>query len=310
VRHAVSIFGSDDDLASRVAPFLKHGVEAGEVVIVVTDRRKRALLDEALGPAGASIEQIDRDSFYTRPEAAIASYDAQVRRLLRAGAPAVRLFGELPVCTTREEVDAWIVYEAILNRAFDRRPVSILCGYDEREQPGALIENAWLTHPHVVAEGREHNSHYREPGEVARLRTLPLDAPHGLRALDVDGDALGFRTLLAREMSDAGVAAAEAQNLLVAAGEVLANAYRHGGGIRRVRIGRVGTRFVCEISDRGPGIADPLVGYIPPGAYDPCGGGLWVARQLTRRLDLVSSPRGLTARLWVDADDGTAARPA
>ena len=56
----------------------------------------------------------------------------------------------------------------------------------------------------------------------------------------------------------------DATNLLLAAAEVLANAERHGGGTPSVRVGRVGDRFVCEVSDDGPGIDDPLAGFLPP----------------------------------------------
>src|SRR3954464_13656096 len=53
--------------------------------------------------------------------------------------------------------------------------------------------------------------------------------------------------------------------------------------------GAWGTNFVCEISDHGPG--DPLVGYIPPHPGNGRGSGLWVARQLTERLEMISSDR-------------------
>jgi anti-sigma regulatory factor (Ser/Thr protein kinase) len=87
--------------------------------------------------------------------------------------------------------------------------------------------------------------------------------------------------------------------MLVAAGEVLANAGRHGREPVSVRVGRVGVRFACEVSDGGPGIGDPLVGYVPPRPGHVEGAGLWVARQLTRQVELVSSPQGFSVRLWI-----------
>jgi anti-sigma regulatory factor (Ser/Thr protein kinase) len=64
-----------------------------------------------------------------------------------------------------------------------------------------------------------------------------------------------------------------------------------------VRLGQADGRFVCEIADHGPGLDDPLAGYLPP--RPGRGAGLWVARQLTRRLEMLSSERGLTTRLWI-----------
>jgi anti-sigma regulatory factor (Ser/Thr protein kinase) len=87
--------------------------------------------------------------------------------------------------------------------------------------------------------------------------------------------------------------------MLIAAGEVLANAQRHGGEPLSVRVGRVGDRFVCEVSDAGPGIGDPLVGLLPPQPGEVEGAGLWVARQLTHQLELAPSPQGFSVRLWI-----------
>jgi hypothetical protein len=83
---------------------------------------------------------------------------------------------------------------------------------------------------------------------------------------------------------------------------VMANARRHGDGIRqradRPRAWELRLRDLRRRSgDRGP--AGRLH---PPAPQGADGAGLWVARQLTRRLDLLSTAYGLTARLWVQAD--------
>jgi anti-sigma regulatory factor (Ser/Thr protein kinase) len=113
-----------------------------------------------------------------------------------------------------------------------------------------------------------------------------------------DGDAHALRARLLAEMAAAGVPEVDAAKMLMAVVEVLTNAHRHGDGVRAIRIGRVGERFVCEISDHGPGLHDPLAGYLPPHPGHARGAGLWVARQMTRRLEMTSSERGLTTRLW------------
>jgi anti-sigma regulatory factor (Ser/Thr protein kinase) len=90
-----------------------------------------------------------------------------------------------------------------------------------------------------------------------------------------------------------------ASAMLLVASEVFTNAVRYGYGARMVRVGPVGARFVCGIADHGPGLDDPLVGYMPPDPEQGAGAGLWIARQLTSRFEMVSSADGLTARLWV-----------
>jgi anti-sigma regulatory factor (Ser/Thr protein kinase) len=87
--------------------------------------------------------------------------------------------------------------------------------------------------------------------------------------------------------------------MLIAAGEVLANAQLHGEAPLSVRVGRVGDRFACEVSDAGPGIGDPLVGWVPPHPGHVGGAGLWVARQLSRQLELVPASNGFSVRIWI-----------
>jgi anti-sigma regulatory factor (Ser/Thr protein kinase) len=297
-----NLFAYDDDsaLVDRVAPFLAAGLAAREAVVFVVDPRKRAVLCDALGALADRVSYIDRDGYYTRPEAALAGYDAYIRRRVKDGAARVRVFGELPLCRTREESDTWIRYEALLNPAFAHHPVPIVCGLDAREQPDFVLEGSWETHPRTMSEGWPENGHYHDPAQVVRARTPAPDDVRGLAMVPAHTDARTLRRRLVAEMAAARVRDAKAQDMLRAVGEVVANAHRHGGGVRAVRAGRAGKHFVCEVSDHGAGLDDPLAGYLPPHQGHAQGAGLWVVRQLTDRLDMISTSRGLTARLWID----------
>jgi anti-sigma regulatory factor (Ser/Thr protein kinase) len=204
---------------------------------------------------------------------------------VRAGAPRVRAIGEVAFGTTPEEWAEWTAYEAILNRALARHPAWVVCPYDARVLPDRVVQDAAHTH------AGEHDE--------ALLRALmtELEPLPELRTVPLGEDARGFREQLARELVAARVPDAQARDLIVAAGEVLANACRHGGGPRTLRAGRAKGRFVCELSDGGPGLDDPYAGYLPPDVGG--GAGLWVARQLVWRLELSSGPDGLIARLWL-----------
>jgi anti-sigma regulatory factor (Ser/Thr protein kinase) len=297
--HSLSVYDDDTDLRSRAAPYLQAGVDAGDAVVTVVDQRKWALLRGLLGPAAEPISYVDRDAFYTRPEDALFAYDARVRHLVRDGAPRVRVWAEFPVSANQEEADAWIAYEAILNHAFAHHPVQLLCGYDAREHAEAVLEGAWRTHPQVLGEAWRENPRYHDPAQVVRGLTPDARPLPGLRPLPLPTDTAGFRRVLLEEMAADGVAMREAQNLVMAAGEILANARRHGNGAKALRVGPVDGRFVCELADHGPGISDPLTGYLPPRPGLDDGAGVWVARQLTDRLEFVSTPEGFATRLWV-----------
>jgi len=299
VRHSLFVYGDDDRMAEKMAPFLREGLAEGERAVAVLDRRKWRRLADELGPGAEEVLYIERDSFYTRPEAALAGYDSTLRRFEREGASGVRVFGELPRCETEADWNLWLTYEAILNRAFEHHRAWVICGYDTREVPGPLLDGAFDTHPEMLTEEWEEVEHYHAPEDVVKSRT-PAPAPlSGLRTVPLDDDSRAFREALRAELEAAAVPEDDAENMLVAAGEVLANAKRHGGEKLSVHVGQVGERFVCEIADDGPGIDDPLAGFLPPRQGHADGAGLWVARQLTGQLELVSSLEGSTVRLWV-----------
>ena len=207
---------------------------------------------------------------------------------------------EIPLQPTPEDWSEWISYEAIVNHALADRPAHILCVYGTESAPDHVIDAVWRTHPQVEANTSSTSGlHYHDPLEVLAAHTAePASAPE-LRTLTPTADALEFRELLAAELTAARAPQAKAMDMIVAANEVFENALRYGGGVHRVRAGLVEGWFVCEIEDRGPGLDDPLAGYLPPRPERARGAGLWVARRLVRRLELVDNRPGLNVRLWL-----------
>jgi anti-sigma regulatory factor (Ser/Thr protein kinase) len=299
VRHDLLVYDSDEQYAEQLVPFVQAGLDRGEAVVAVPGRATDRLLRDALGATSDRVTFHLCEDWYTRPEAALARYDAAVRASLRDGATGVRVAGEVPFCSSQHEWDAWVRYEAILNRAFAGRPVSMTCTYDSRVVPDHMVDAARHTHPNLASYDRQENLDYHDPAEVLRAHAPGPEPVPELHNLPVDSEARALRGTLSREMADAGVAPDQAKAIVLAASEVVLNAERHGDGVRSIRVGGGDGTFVCEVSDAGGGLEDPLAGYLPPGAPAGNGEGLWVARQLTRRLDLLPSPEGgLTVRLW------------
>jgi anti-sigma regulatory factor (Ser/Thr protein kinase) len=312
MRHTLFIYDDDDGMIGKLAPFLEAGLADGEPVVVVLERKKWELLAGELGADAGLISFLDRDLLLTRPEDALARFDVAFRRLGCGEAISVRVYGE-PRWGADAERDSWIAFEAIFNRAFEHQSGWAMCGYDAREVGELVLEGALETHPEVLTDRWTRNPGYVEPAEVVRAHT-PAPVPLSrLRAVPVDDRPRAIRECLGAELSAAGVPESEAQDLLLAAGEVLANARRHGGELVSIRIGGVDDRFVCEIRDDGPGFDDPLAGFVPPRPGQADGAGLWVARQLTRQLELVPTADGFGVRLWAgtgsQAQYGIAPRP-
>jgi anti-sigma regulatory factor (Ser/Thr protein kinase) len=161
-----------------------------------------------------------------------------------------------------------------------------------------VLDGAWRTHPNVIAAEGESGSQYDGAEHLLRALTPRHEALLELQPLPRAADARAFRDLLAARLAADDVPTGRKVDMLVAASEVFVNAVVHGRGVAMVRTGTVEGRFVCEISDAGAGLDDPFAGYLPPESNDAPGAGLWVARQLTWRVDLITSARGLTVRLW------------
>jgi anti-sigma regulatory factor (Ser/Thr protein kinase) len=299
LRHDAFVYEADDEFVGQMAAFLRAGFAEDAAAVAVTTRRNWALLRDALGSASDRVRFTERDDWYRRPVGAIGCYGATLRDLKAGGASSIRVIGEVGFGSTPEEWRQWTAYEAILDRVFADQPAWIVCPYDARALPDEVVEGAWRTHSQVLTDGWGANPHYDDPERVARSLAREAEPLPRLRPLPLGGNPGSFRDRLARALIAANVPEDKARDMLVAANEVVVNAWLHGGGPRAARFGHVGDRFVCEVSDGGPGLDDPLAGYMRPGP-DPTGGaGLWIARQLTWRLDLLSSPDGLTVRLWV-----------
>ena len=301
MRHELFTYDSDALLAERAVPFLEEGLAEDEAVLAVTTPKRQGLLRERLAAAAGRVAFLDRDEFYTRPEAVLAAYDETLRSRVRGSIAGVRVVAELPICENLLEWRKWMAYEAIVNRALAEHPVWIICAYDTTEVPAEVIDLACRTHPVIAEEQDGTHAHegYAAPEEIVRaLAAPPISGPR-LTPVPVEPDPRRFRDALAGALAGADVTGERADRMLVAAGEVFCNARRYGGGLRSVGVGRMGDRFICELADHGPGIDDPLAGYVPPTVGGHAGAGLWVARQLTWRLELVPTADGLVVRLWV-----------
>jgi anti-sigma regulatory factor (Ser/Thr protein kinase) len=296
LRHNAFVYESDDEYVERSVAFLQDGLEAGEWAIVANTRDGLAKMRDAMGPDVERVSFVDVSSTYDRPARAVAAYYGLLVDHLRK-APAVRAVADFQVGPAPGEWNEWVGYEAITNVAYSHLPAWIVCTYDANTLPDPILEGASKTHAELLEDEWQASDSYEDPRELLR-RLVPEPEPiSGLRSLS-PGDSLEtFREQLARELVAEKVSEAEALHMLIAGTEVAANAIRHGAGISELRSGRVDGRFVCEVVDRGGGFDDPAAGYLAP--RNGTGVGLWVARQLARRVESFHSPQGFTVRVWL-----------
>jgi hypothetical protein len=303
-RHDMFVYDDDDAYSRLIAPYLEEGLDEGEALMAVFVPDKQSLLRDALGSTSDAVDFTDANDVYTRPEAVLSRYDARMRRILRDGAQSIRFIGELPLCETAQQWDTWMLYEALLNYAFTHLPLRVVCTYDERVVPASVLQKSRCTHPQIHTcdwdGGEWHDSPHFDPSEVVRSLTPGPEPLPGLREVSPGENARSLRERLANELDADAMPADRARNMLVAAGEVAANAHRHADGLRRMRVGRVVaiSSASSQTGGRGSTIRSPVTAHLTRGPVE--GGGLWVARQLTSRLNLHPGPDGgLRARLWV-----------
>jgi anti-sigma regulatory factor (Ser/Thr protein kinase) len=103
-----------------------------------------------------------------------------------------------------------------------------------------------------------------------------------------------LRAALAAHAEDLGATPEQVERLLIVGGELATNAIRHGGGSGRLRLWRDGALLRCQISDHGPGIADPTAGSRRPEPTALGGRGLWIVRRLCQDIAIETGPNGTT----------------
>jgi len=297
LRHSAFVYDSDDEYVARAVPFLREGLEAGEGAIVAHTKPGTAMMRDALGADATAVTFVDVSAAYTRPARALAAYHKVYAEQLQK-TPKLRAVADVQFGPDPREWDVWTGYEAVFNRSFGHLPAWVLCTYAANGTPDPIIEGVWQTHPEVVDRTRWTTSgRYEDPDELLRRITPVPDPLPQLQSIPFGCDIEQIRERLAADLIAAGLGGARTLEALLAVTEIATNAVQHGRGIKDIRIGTAGGRFVCEVTDRGPGFDDPAAGYLAP--RDGIGNGLWVARQLTWRTEFFRSPTGFTARIWL-----------
>ncbi|MFD3330413.1 anti-sigma factor RsbA family regulatory protein [Streptomyces sp. NPDC058701] len=305
--HQALVYGSDEEFLAATVPFCLDGLRADDAVLAVTNDTNTDLLRQALGDAAPHVEFIAADLWYRTPGRTLSAYHRYVERhTADGGHRRVRVIGE-PVWHGRDPVETaeWTRYESALNIAFAPCPAWIVCPYDSRSLPGAVVRDALRTHPQVVTgPGAGASDRYLPPtapdGAWDReVTTLPVRGPEAA-VLPFGADLDAVRAFVVRTAGALGLSDAGMQRLVLAANEVATNAVRHGAGHGRVALGRSGHRIVCDITDPGPGGTDWYAGYLPPDPSGSRGHGLWAVRQLCDLVEIDTRRGGTTVRLHVN----------
>lgn len=301
-RHAAVLYESDHDLRGRVLPYLRAGIENGEEVVVVVSHRAEEALRAGLGNHAAGIRWPLPDLSYGHLGRASEAMRAFLGRHRSAGTR-LRLLTENDVNGDPGRMAAYLRADAAANDLYGRFGFPWACLYDRRRHPAEVLAHVPLVHPLLVGAGGRAagNPAYVRPETYLAAHPGPLSPVPDPVALDAELADLGrladARHQVAGTALALGLGPDECGRAEVAAGEVIANAFKHGEVPGRIRVWSDPRTVFVRIDDRGKGTAVTTAGFQPPDPRSGSGAGLWVARQFSDIVQVGVGPAGTSVEL-------------
>ncbi|MFB9877165.1 anti-sigma factor RsbA family regulatory protein [Planobispora siamensis] len=291
--HTAVAYGSDEEFLHRIPDLVVGGLRDGQRVLVVTCERKLDLLTETLGEDARRVDRQPSHRWYGHPMRTLSAYHDYVRERR----PSL-IVGEVYWAgRTDAEAREWIRYESAINAVLARLPVAVWCLYERGAAPDDLLR----VHPRYLDAGDVEPSGLYVPPERFRLPDdeLPFGDPPGSATVVsfAPENLTHLRLVVADHARRAGLDHELTGSLVLSVSEVAANSVEHGAGHGRAALWVEGDELVCEITDSGGGLDDPLAGYGPPEPESQHGYGLWISRQLCDRVEIRSSPGLVRIRL-------------
>ncbi|MFI2507091.1 anti-sigma factor RsbA family regulatory protein [Streptomyces sp. NPDC018972] len=299
--HPALFYTTEKDYLQGVGEFVRAEATGGRPVLVAVPGPRLQLLREAVGAEAEGVTFVDMRQAGRNPGRILSMLQEFADRH-RDRHPSI--VGE-PIWLGRTEAEAWEAtrHEALINLAFNGRPVTILCPYDTA-LPERVLAEAYRTHPVVGdLDGYRHSPRYEDPQTVCRDCDRPLEEPTDPLVLHfTEQDLADVRDTAGQWAQTAGLSPGRHTDWLLAVNEATGNSVRHGGGQGILRLWRTADTLIAEVRDRGR-LADALVGRRRPDPLSPAGGrGVWMMHQLCDLVEMRTPPSGLIVRMHLALD--------
>ena len=296
--HAAALYNSDEDLRARALAFLRAGLDGGEAVVAVVSQRAEKIVGSALGDDAAQIRWGLPGLSYQhlgRASEAIRGYLAG----RRAAGAATRLLTESELDGGPRgagRVAAYLRSEAAATQLFGGYGFPWVCLYDRRRYTPEVLADVARVHPQVVgADGvATGNAGYVEPAAYLSAHPGPVSPIPPDVALEMKLTEVGDLAVARHRVGDVarvlGLTIADSRMAEVAAGEVIANAFRHGIMPGHVWAWRALGAVIVRVDSGGPGETVATAGFQPPDLARGTSAGLWVARHLADVVHVETGP--------------------
>jgi transcriptional regulator with XRE-family HTH domain len=167
--HRALLYDTERAFAEGAGGFLLEGIERSEATLVVTDKGNLEILRDQLGGEASRVELVDSAKALASPEAALELFTGFLNDRVQQGDEWMRVVAE-PIWAGRSkpEVRLWTRFESLINLLLGGSPMSVLCPYNLRVVPPAILRDAHATHPKVTEGGKVTDSpDYRGAGAFA-----------------------------------------------------------------------------------------------------------------------------------------------
>lgn len=196
-RHVCAFFASEEEEYRVLLPFIRDGLACSDYVVNIMPRSRTGHLahlrangiDVDAAQGRGQFEVLDAEETYTPggqfdQDAMLARLETMLEAARREGFAVSRVVGHPGhVLGNSRNADAFLEYEARVNRLAGRHPDALVCVYDITRTSAGVAMDALRTHPLVIVGDMLHENPFFVPPEVllgelhGHLPAVVLGAP-------------------------------------------------------------------------------------------------------------------------------------
>jgi anti-sigma regulatory factor (Ser/Thr protein kinase) len=286
--HAAAVYDSDQDLRTSILAYLIDGISRREKVVAIVPQHTGEILGAALGSGAMMVQWGVPGLSYEHLGRATETIRGYLADRRAAGEP-TRLLTENDVnggIRGPGRLAGYLRCESAADGLYGSQGFPWVCLYDRRRYSPGVLADVERVHPHVLGDNGEpfRSKDYVNPAAYLAAHPGPVSVVPNEVPLDVEladiNDLGDIRHQVGEAARGLRLDPADAQLAEVAAGEVIANAFRHGVPPGRARVWRDADAVLVRVDSGGPGPAVAVSGFRPPDLAAGSGAGMWVVRQI------------------------------
>ena len=298
--HPAFFYRAEQDYLDRLLPFIADAVNADQAVLVAVPGPNLTVLADGLGQLTANVVMTDMAEVGRNPNRILGEVLSSFVEM-HPDEP-VRIIGE-PVWPSRSELEypACVQHEALINRAFTGRDVTVVCPYHTAQLDPEVIADARRTHPELWQDGvsQHDNEAYDPDAMLARYnQPLPSDSTAVRYTARKLGDLAGARAFAGSYAQWFGLSTDQSADLQLIASELATASLTHAGGTCRLALWRHDGHVVCEARDDRC-FDDPLAGRRAYGSDSDRGRGLYVVNAVADLVRTHTAPDETTIQAYL-----------